>query len=72
MCIQKSSAILSILSRIKSSEELQYKFNSKIVTYDGFTIDVFSMVIDFELLKNSLKEVVQVAKNYIGSEEKEY
>ena len=30
------------------------------------------MVVDFELLKNSLKEVVQFAKDYIDSQEKEY
>lgn len=35
-------------------------------------IDVFSVAVDFELLKNSLEEAEQFAKDYIDSEEKEY
>lgn len=35
-------------------------------------IDVFSAAVDFELLKNSLEEAAQFAKDYIDSEEKEY
>lgn len=58
--------------------------NGEIVVCDGFTIevfsdesekleiDVFSAAVDFELLQNSLDEVVQFAKDYIDSEEKEY
>lgn len=58
--------------------------NGKIVACEGFTIevfadefeeveiDVFSAAVDFELLKNSLDEAVQFAKDYIDSEEKEY
>ena len=58
--------------------------NSEKVTCEGFTIevfadesedveiDVFSAAVDFELLKNSLEEVEQFAKDYIDSEEKEY
>lgn len=58
--------------------------NGEIVACEGFTIevfsdesekleiDVFSAVVDFELLKNSLEEAVQFAKDYIDSEEKEY
>ncbi|MCM1008232.1 MAG: hypothetical protein NC485_09945 [Ruminococcus flavefaciens] len=58
--------------------------NGEIVVSDGFTIevfsdeseklevDVFSAAVDFELLKNSLEEAVQFAKDYIDSEEKEY
>ena len=58
--------------------------NGKIVKCEGFTIevfsdesekleiDVFSAAVDFELLTNSLDEVVQFAKDYIDSEEKEY
>ena len=58
--------------------------NGKIVSCDGFTIevfadesedveiDVFSAAVDFELLKNSLEEAEQFAKDYIDSEEKEY
>ncbi len=58
--------------------------NGKIVKSEGFTIevfsdesekleiDVFSAAVDFELLKNSLDESVQFAKDYIDSEEKEY
>ncbi len=58
--------------------------NGKIVSCDGFTIevfldesekleiDVFSAAVDFELLQNSLEEAAQFAKDYIDSEEKEY
>lgn len=35
-------------------------------------IDVFSAVIDFEILENSLSEAEQFAKDYIDCEEKEY
>lgn len=35
-------------------------------------IDIFSAAVDFELMKNSLDEVEQFAKDYIDSEEKEY
>jgi len=58
--------------------------NSEMVKCEGFTIevfsdesekleiDVFSATVDFELLKNSLEEAVQFAKDYIDCEEKEY
>ncbi len=58
--------------------------NGEIAKCEGFTIevfsdesenletDVFSAAVDFELLKNSLEEAVQFAKDYIDSEEKEY
>ncbi len=58
--------------------------NGETVACDGFTIevfsdesedveiDVFSAAVDFELLKNSLEEVEQFAKDYIDCEEKEY
>lgn len=39
---------------------------------ESLGIDVFSAAVDFELLKNSLEEAVQFAKDYIDSEEKEY
>lgn len=35
-------------------------------------IDLFSAAVDFELLKNSLEEAEQFAKDYIDCEEKEY
>ena len=35
-------------------------------------IDIFSAAIDFELIKNSIDEVEQFAKDYIDCEEKEY
>lgn len=35
-------------------------------------IDVFSAAVDFELLKNSIDEAEQFAKDYIDCEEKEY
>lgn len=58
--------------------------NGEIVACNGFTIevfsdesekieiDVFSASVDFELLKNSLEEAEQFAKDYIDCEEKEY
>jgi len=58
--------------------------NGEKVTCEGFTIevfadesedveiDVFSAAVGFELLKNSLEEAAQFAKDYIDSEEKEY
>ena len=58
--------------------------NGKIVACEGFTIevfsdkseeieiDVFSAAVDFELVKNSLAESEQFAKDYIDCEEKEY
>ncbi len=58
--------------------------NGEMVTCEGFTvevfsdeserleIDVFSAAVDFELLKNSIEDVEQFAKDYIDSEEKEY
>ncbi len=54
------------------------------VTCEGFTIevfadeaerieiDVFSAAVGFELLKDSLEEALQFAKDYIDCEEKEY
>ena len=35
-------------------------------------IDVFSAAVDFELLKDSLEEAEQFAKDYVDCEEKEY
>ncbi len=58
--------------------------NGEIVICEGFTIevfvdeseevgiDVFSAAVDFELVKNSLAEAEQFAKDYIDCEEKEY
>lgn len=58
--------------------------NGKIVACEGFTIevfadeserlaiDVFSAAVDFELVKNSINESEQFAKDYIDCEEKEY
>ncbi|MDE5936144.1 MAG: hypothetical protein K2G83_01895 [Ruminococcus sp.] len=58
--------------------------NGEIVACKGFTIevfadesekleiDVFSAAVDFELLKNSIEEAEQFAKDYIDCEEKEY
>lgn len=58
--------------------------NGKIIVCEGFRIevfadgsedveiDVFSAAVDFELLKNSLEEAEQFAKDYIDCEEKEY
>lgn len=56
----------------------------EIVACEGFTIevfsdeserleiDVFSAAVDFKLLKNSIEEAEQFAKDYIDCEEKEY
>ncbi len=58
--------------------------NGEIVDCEGFTIevftdeserleiDIFSAAFDFELLKNSIEEAEQFAKDYIDCEEKEY
>lgn len=58
--------------------------SGEIVACEGFTIevfadeserleiDVFSVAVDFELLKNSIEEAEQFAKDYIDCEEKEY
>lgn len=58
--------------------------NGEIVTCEGFTIgvfsdesekleiDIFSAAVDFELVKNSINEAEQFAKDYIDCEEKEY
>lgn len=58
--------------------------NGEIVACNGFTIevfldesekieiDVFSAAVGFELLKNSIEEAEQFAKDYIDCEEKEY
>ncbi len=58
--------------------------NGEIVACEGFTIevfadeserlaiDVFSAAVDFELVKNSINESEQFAKDYIDCEEKEY
>lgn len=35
-------------------------------------IDIFSAAVDFELVKNSINEAEQFAKDYIDCEEKEY
>ena len=35
-------------------------------------IDIFSAAVDFELMKNSIDEAEQFAKDYIAFEEKEY
>lgn len=39
---------------------------------ENVKIDVFSAAVDFELVKNSLAEAEQFAKDYIDCEEKEY
>lgn len=58
--------------------------NGEIVACEGFRIevfadesenieiDIFTAAIDFELMKNSLDEAEQFAKDYIDCEEKEY
>ncbi|MCM1226685.1 MAG: hypothetical protein NC320_04560 [Clostridium sp.] len=46
--------------------------DGEIVACEGFKIDVFSAAVDFELVKNSLDEAEQFAKDYIDCEEKEY
>lgn len=40
--------------------------------YEKLEIDIFSAAVDFELLKDSLEEAEQFAKDYIDCEEKEY
>jgi hypothetical protein len=39
---------------------------------ENLEIDIFSAAVDFELLKDSLEEAGQFAKDYIDCEEKEY
>lgn len=39
---------------------------------EGVEIDIFSAAVDFELIKNSIDEAEQFAKDYIDCEEKEY
>lgn len=39
---------------------------------ENVEIDIFTAAVDFELMKNSLDEVEQFAKDYIDCEEKEY
>lgn len=39
---------------------------------ENLEIDIFSAAVDFELLKDSLEEAEQFAKDYIDCEEKEY
>ena len=58
--------------------------DGEIVACEGFTIEVFSdeserleidvflAAVNFELLKNSIEEAEQFAKDYIDCEEKEY
>ena len=58
--------------------------DSEIVACEGFRIevfadesekveiDIFTAAVDFELVKNSLNEAEQFAKDYIDCEEKEY
>lgn len=58
--------------------------NGEKVTCEGFTIeifsdeferleiDAFSAAVDFELVKNTIEEAEQFAKDYIDCEEKEY
>lgn len=58
--------------------------NGEVVACEGFRIEVFadesekveievfSAAVDFELMKNSLDEAEQFAKDYIDCEEKEY
>lgn len=58
--------------------------NGEKVTYEGFTIeifsdeferleiDAFSVAVDFELVKNTIEEAEQFAIDYIDCEEKEY
>ncbi len=40
--------------------------------FENVEIDIFSAAVDFELLKNSIEEAAQFAKDYIDCEEKEY
>ena len=65
-------------------KSLPIKICREIVACEGFTIevfvdeserleiDVFSVAVDFELLKNIIEEMEQFAKDYIDCEEKEY
>ena len=58
--------------------------NGEVVASEGFRIevfadeseeveiDIFSAAVDFELIKNSIDEAEQFAKDYIDGEEKEY
>ena len=58
--------------------------NGEIVACEGFRIevfadesenveiDIFTAAVDFELVKNSIEEAEQFAKDYIDCEEKEY
>lgn len=58
--------------------------NGEVVASEGFRIevftdesekveiDIFSAAVDFELIKNSIDEAEQFAKDYIDCEEKEY
>ena len=58
--------------------------NCEIVACEGFRIevfadesekveiDIFSAAVDFELMKNSINDAEQFAKDYIDCEEKEY
>ena len=58
--------------------------NGEIIAGEGFRIevftdesekveiDIFSAAVDFELIKNSIDEAEQFAKDYIDCEEKEY
>lgn len=39
---------------------------------ENIEIDIFTAAVDFELLKNSINEAEQFAKDYIDCEEKEY
>lgn len=39
---------------------------------ENVEIDIFTAAVDFELVKNSLNEAEQFAKDYIDCEEKEY
>ena len=39
---------------------------------ENVEIDIFSAAVDFELIKNSIEEAEQFAKDYIDCEEKEY
>lgn len=39
---------------------------------ENIEIDIFTAAVDFELLKNSIDEAEQFAKDYIDCEEKEY
>ena len=39
---------------------------------ENVEIDIFTAAVDFELVKNSINEAEQFAKDYIDCEEKEY